>query len=199
MQRSVRRLIVSLPPISDQSIAHQIARVMTRVKMNDWSYGDVDTLKSRAEDDNFEFSEAVERVVAHHHPIYRDGLLSRIGEGDVQALSAWGDVRDLPPEATRGMIHASAAATRAETLRSNGGAFAFGGSSAFRRLILLNIWHPDLADWTLSVEALGAEQLNPSQILPGRELMILQAESISQDCSRRDPWLTSKIVNHTSR
>jgi len=178
VQQSVRRLLVSLPTISDQSIAHQIARVMARVRMNDWSYGDVDTLKSRAEGDNFEFSEAVERVVAHHHPIYRDGLLSRIGEGDVQALSAWGDVRDLPPEAARGMIHASAAATRAETSRSNGGAFAFGGSSAFRRLILLNIWHPDLADWNPSVEALGAEQLNPNQILPGLELMILQAESI---------------------
>jgi len=181
VQAAVRRTIAGLSTISDQSVAHQVARALANVRSEDWSAEDVEALASRAEGDNFELANAVELIVARRDPAYRSNLLSRISEGDIQALSAWGDVRQLPREAAQGMIVASAEATRAESADSKSGAFAFGGPSAFRRLILLNIWHPELADWAPCIEALDQEQTNPNDILPGLELMLLQADSIPSD------------------
>lgn len=178
LQEAVRRTVVSVPTISDQSVAHQIARVLEKVRTQDWSSEHVGLLASRAEGDNFELTEAAELVVARRDPEYRQTLLSRIRAGEIQALSAWGDVRELPQDAAQGMISASAAATRAESAASKSGMFGFGGPSAFRRLILLNIWHPELADWSPCIDALSEEQSNPADVLPGLELMILQADSM---------------------
>lgn len=181
VQATVRQAVVGLSTISDHSVALQVARALANVRSEDWSADEVEALASRVDGDNFELANAIELVVARRDPAYRANLLSRISEGDVQALSAWGDVRELPGEAAQGMIAASAAATRAESAASKGGAFAFGGPSAFRRLILLNISHAELADWPPCIEALDQEQANPNDILPGLELMILQADSIPSE------------------
>lgn len=101
VQATVRRTIVGLSTVSDQSVAHQVARALANVRSESWSAEEVEALASRAEGDNFELADAVELVVAHRDPAYRANLLSRISEGDVQALSAWGDVRELPREAAR--------------------------------------------------------------------------------------------------
>lgn len=178
LQEAVRRTVVSVPTISDQSVAHQIARVLAKVRTQDWSSEHVGLLASRAEGDNFELTEAAELILARRDAQYRQTLLSRIREGEIQALSAWGDVRELPQDAAQGMISASAAATRAESAVSKHGMFGVGGPSAFRRLVLLNLWHPELADWSPCIDALSEEQSNPADVLPGLELMILQADSI---------------------
>jgi hypothetical protein len=175
VQASVRGAVVIAAPVSDQSVAHEVARVVSTVQLEDWTGEEVSALSSRVEGDNFELREAIEVVVARRDPGYRETLLDRITGGDVHALTAWGDVRELPADAAEGMIKASADSVRAELAASRSRSYSFGGPSALRRLVLLNVWHPAVADWTACVEALSDESSNPNDILPGLEFLVLQA------------------------
>jgi len=178
MQAAVRGAVVGAATLSDQSVAHEVARVVSTVQLEDWTADEVSALSSRVAGDNFELREAIEVVVARRDPEYRVTLLDRIANGDVQALTAWGDVRDLPADSAKSMITASARSVRAELTASRNGAYSFGGPSALRRLVLLNVWHPTVADWTECIEALSDENSNPNDILPGLDFLVLQAGHI---------------------
>jgi hypothetical protein len=104
--------------------------------------------------------------------------LPRIEAGDAQALTSWGDVRDLPAAAAAGMTKASAGAVQAELAAARKGMYSFGTHSPMRRLVLMNVWHPDSAEWGTVIEAASDEKYGSSDLLPGLELMVTHVAHI---------------------
>lgn len=178
-QRDVRAFIASLPAVEDQSVAHAVAGVIANIGFRHWTEDEIGALRARPAQDNFELKNAVERVVAARHGDARSGLLPRIERGDVDALASWGDVRDLPDAAAAGMTSATAAAVRSGLAAAREGRHSFGTQSPFRRLVLMNVWHADCADWDTVVEACSDARYT-HDLLDGLELMVLQAAQIPQ-------------------
>jgi len=73
-------------------------------------------------------------------------LLTLAGEGSLDAVTALGDVRELPPAVVAVVVGKLAEAADRIVADAHAGSFGMGTDVA-RELSLLNAWHPDHADW----------------------------------------------------
>lgn len=177
-QAVVRTFMSTLPTIEDQLIAQNYAGLLARIDHQDWTEEQITVLKLRPAGDNFELKDALETLIASRDASFRSALADRIKAGDAQALSSWGDVRDLPADVAAGMVLHTAEAVHQEVAAARAGVHGFGGDSPLRRLVLLNVWYPDSADWTPCIEAVSEKNSGPNDLAPGLELMVPFAERI---------------------
>jgi hypothetical protein len=184
-QETVRDAVLRLPQVDDQSLAHEYAALLARIDHEDWTPDQMDGLRRRSKDDNFELKDAIETHVASRDPEFRSQLVARIEEGDAQALGAWGDVRELPSNAVRGMIRHAASSVTDDVVSARGGAYGFGGNDPLRSLVLLNTWHPEEADWPPVIEAVSEPASGPNDLEPGMQLMALQAERVPREVAEQ--------------
>jgi hypothetical protein len=184
-QATVRDAVLRLPQVDDQSLAHEYAGLLARIDHEDWTPDQMDGLRRRSKDDNFELKDAIEAHVASRDPEFRSQLVTRIEEGDAQALGAWGDVRELPSNAVRGMIRHAAASVLNDVASARGGAYGFGGNDPLRSLVLLNTWHADEADWPPVIEAVSEPASGPNDLESGMQLMALQVERVPREVAER--------------
>lgn len=160
----VKLHILGLPPIEDQLVAGGYARLMARIEEDAWSDDEVAQLATRATGDNFELTEAIERLRASRSPDFRSSLLDRIAAGDLKALSSYGTVTDLPETVARGAIQNLAEKVSVQTESARNGAYGIGGPDLLRDLVLLNVWHPDQADWRTCYDALVEPNMIPDHL-----------------------------------
>jgi hypothetical protein len=177
-QAAVRSHVAALPMIEDQSHAHEYAILVGRVDDDDWTEEQIRALKLRPVGDNFELQYAIQTLVAGRDPAFRLTLADRIKDGDTHALASWDDVRDLPADVATEMLIHTAAEVGKEVESARAGAYAFGGDSALRRLVLLNVWYPEVADWAPVVETLSEKRSHPNDLAPGLQLMVLYARRV---------------------
>jgi hypothetical protein len=185
IQAAIRSHVVALPAIKDQSLAHNYAVLLSRVDLRDWSDHEVRAIGARSSEDNFEFADALERLVSSHDPARRVDLLERIEGGDARALSSWGDVRDLPVKTAASMISHTARAVRAEVASARTGVYTFGGDSVLRRLVLLNVWYPQYAEWAPCVEALAEVKSSANDLVPALELLASHADRLPAEIKQQ--------------
>jgi hypothetical protein len=152
--RSVIDHIVSLPPQQDQAIAHGYARIVYRIPQNAWKTSDINAVRTRSED-NFELQEEFEAVVAAADESHRSSLEERIAAGDLAALEAFGDVRDLSPGVVDPLITELSTAVAVEITRIKSGQSGRGGRHPAAKLIIVNAWHPNRANWQPIIEILS--------------------------------------------
>ncbi|TFC54101.1 HEAT repeat domain-containing protein [Cryobacterium sp. TMT2-15-1] len=181
IQAAVREYVGSLPIIEDQSLAHNYALLLRNIDDLDWDDDQIEVLRSRPEGDNCELRDELETLLASRDTAFRSELVARIKDGNVRALSSFGDVRDLSGDAAAGMITHTAAAVRTEIESARVGAYAYGAPSALERLVLLNIWHPTRAQWDPCIEQLSEKDSSPSQLAPGLQLLVTHAQRIPVD------------------
>jgi Domain of unknown function (DUF4365) len=153
--RIVQDHVIALPPQEDQAIAHGYAAVVREMPTASWSDDDRVALALR-NSDNFELVEAFQIVLAAADEKLRYGLLAQIAGGDLAALEAFGDVRDLDGETVIGLVAQLSKDIRQEVAELKSGqssvrTVSFGGT-----LVLVNHWHPDQADWEPLLESLDA-------------------------------------------
>lgn len=153
--RKVLDHVITLPPQEDQAIAHGYAAVVREIPPAAWSDNDRTALAQR-ESDNFELSEAFQIVLAAADSGLRDGLQEQIAEGNISALEAFGDVRNLDDKTVARLVAKLSESIRQEVAdlksgRSTVRTVSFGGT-----LVLINHWHPDQANWGPVLELLDA-------------------------------------------
>lgn len=180
-QQSIRQHIVELPPIEEQSLAHNYAILLRNIEDLHWEPVHIEQIKCRPETDNFEVREEFEALLASREPAFRDALATRIAQGDVAAFASWGDVRDLPHDAAQGMTEHTAAAVYQDLESARRGSFSIKTSSPLRRLVLLNIWHPQSAKWQPCIEAISDPSSSPDDLIPGLKLLYVHARRIPED------------------
>ena len=86
-------------------------------------------------------------VAAKYEPSARSRLLEEARGGSLGALEALGDVRTLSPEVATDLIAGLTAQVDRRIDSAHAGSFGFGGPDVGRGLALLNVWHPDAANW----------------------------------------------------
>lgn len=103
---TVRRVIdhmLGLEAQEDQAVAHGYAAVMRRIPVGLWTQDHRTILESRR-GDNFELAEEIVAVLAAGDNAARRELSEQIANGDLSALQAFGDVRDLDATTVDGLV-----------------------------------------------------------------------------------------------
>jgi hypothetical protein len=176
-----RRVLVdhflSLPAVTDQSYAHSYARVLKAVPQDDWTTDDLVALRNRA-DDNWELREALIGVTAPANEGAREDLLAALRKGETRLLSTVRDASTIPQDVLQAQIIALSESVRREISDARGGTFARHDG---RALTLINIWHPDVADWTAVHELLEEPRIIPTSLSSVVDLLGPAAGQLTAD------------------
>ncbi|WP_179228975.1 DUF4365 domain-containing protein [Parenemella sanctibonifatiensis] len=182
--------VASLPVIEDQLLASRYARLIRTIGSDPWTPDQAAALCSRPEGDNFELTQAIDKVRAEREDGFRSSLVTRIASGDISALGNYGDVTDLPPDAAAGMIHSLATSVTNQTAAARNGTYRMGGIDVLRTLTLLNAWHPDQAKWDPVEEALAESASHVEHIVGAIDLLgILREQVPGSERARLEPLL----------
>lgn len=163
--RQVVDTILDLPAQSDQLTAQDWGRLATSLPRTAWTENDARRAADRASKDNFELEYSLLELAAQHHPDVRAQLLEQASTGNVQAIAALGDVRDLTEPTVSALVqicidHVSAEREEARTH----GSYSFGQINWGRLLAALNLLHLEAADWPSLLELLRDPTAHPAQL-----------------------------------
>lgn len=151
-----------LPVEGDQLTARTYGELLDALPASMWPQPLIATLAERR-GDNFELQNAIDRLVSEHDPNARRALEARISHGELNALHAYGDVRDLPTDVAESLlVHVRDQVTALVDQAGRG--YSIGSYNPLRTLTLLNIHHPEHADWELVVAALAKAAGSPQDL-----------------------------------
>ncbi len=153
---------LSLPAVTDQSFAHSLVRVLKAIPEDDWTAEDLDELRLRA-DDNWELKEALVGITAAGVDDAREELLGALRDGSTRMLVSVADVRDLPQDVAEAQMLALSESVRREVQEAQAGTFCYRDDG--RSLAMLNIWHPDIADWAPIDELVNEFRVMPASLI----------------------------------
>jgi hypothetical protein len=166
VSKAGRRIFIdfflSLPPVTDQSFANSLVRVLKATPEGDWTTTDLDQLRLRA-DDNWELKEALVGITAAGVDDAREELLGALRDGSTRMLVSVADVRDLPQDVAEAQILALSESVRREVQEAQAGTFCYRDDA--RSLAMLNIWHPDIADWAPIDELINEFRVIPASLI----------------------------------
>jgi hypothetical protein len=148
--------VLDLPVQSDQSIANRLASLVGRLPATVWTPERAQRAADRARDDNWELTYPLLGAAALHVPEVRERLKAEAHEGSLEALAALGDVRELDAGLVRSLVESisSSLATRIQDAAQ--GRLSGGGPDLGRAITLLNLWHPECANWDIIYRLLAS-------------------------------------------
>jgi hypothetical protein len=139
--------IAGLLAQADQAYATSWSRVVTVIPGELWSPEAANDIARNVEAHHNALRIPLLGIVARYDDVTRDRLIAEAGNGSLDALAAFGDVRELPHEVVAGIVEQLAARVEQQVQDAAAGSFGFGGPDFARALALLNIWHPSAANW----------------------------------------------------
>lgn len=152
---------LSLPAVTDQSFADSLSRVLKAMPEDDWTTNDLDQLRLRTSD-NWELKEALVGITAVRVGDAREELLGALRDGSTRMLGSVADVRAIPQDVAQAQISALVESVRREVEEARAGTFYRRDS---RSLAMLNIWHPEVADWAPIYELLTEFRVMPGTLI----------------------------------
>lgn len=173
--------LVDLPGQSDQLTAQGYASVFRVVSTKPRDAGVVEKLAARQAEDHADLSLAIDKLRAEVHVEYRLSLLYDIEQGDHAALHKFGDVQALTGPAVLGMLAKLGEEVRETIALAKRGAYSLGSYDSPHTLVLLNLWHPDHAQWDpffefLEEPGVSKDDLVRSLALLGRTTLDITAD-----------------------
>jgi hypothetical protein len=168
---------LALPSVTDQSYAHSYAAVLRALPQDDWTTDDLVALRNRA-DDNWELRDILIGVAAPANEDAREDLLAPLRRGETRLLSTVRDASTIPRDVAQAQIVALSESVRREILDARAGSFARHDG---RALGLINIWHPDVADWTAIHELLEEPRVIPTSLSSFVDLLGPAADQLASD------------------
>ncbi|WP_204807157.1 HEAT repeat domain-containing protein [Mycobacterium riyadhense] len=144
--RTVIEHVLGLEAQQDQAVAHGYAAVIRRTAPGAWTQKDRTALADRR-GDNFELAEEIVAVLAAGDDTARRELTEQIANGDLAALEAFGDVRDLDATTVVGLVQSLTDKINKQVTELRSGQSSRGRNSFAATLIIVNAWHPEQANW----------------------------------------------------
>jgi hypothetical protein len=160
-RRAFIDFFLSLPPVTDQSFADPLARVLKAIPEDDWTTDDLERMRLRA-DDNWELKDALIAITAVTDDDAREELLDALRQGGTRMLPSVSDVRSIPRDVVEAQIAVLSESVRREAEEARAGTFYRHDS---RNLAMLNIWHPEVAEWNPIYELLSELRVVPSSLI----------------------------------
>ncbi|WP_368680454.1 DUF4365 domain-containing protein (plasmid) [Rhodococcus opacus] len=188
LRRELIDTVLALPPQTNKSTAHDWANVVAQIPDDAWTDDDRRAIferRSSVDVDSAEHPDAPEnpdvpdsrdapdlrnvfdRVLADRDQQNREALEARIREGDLGALRAFGDIRDLDQTIVQKLLENLSAQLdqqieELQGLESPGHEDFFATSTDHEgyvagTLVLINAWHPSAACWAPIVRLLSIE------------------------------------------
>ena len=164
--RKVIEHLLAVPPQKDHHRALLYARVLKSIDPSAWTSHDMEMLATRAASDHEELREAIDRLLAQHDPTTRERLIEQLRTGSLKALNSLPDVRRLDAETIRPIIQVLNEKLTQQREEARHGGYGIGGRDLGQTLTLLNMWHPQVADWKPIIELL-ADPLSAAHHLGG--------------------------------
>lgn len=161
-RRTFIDFVLTLPAVADQSFADSLVRVLKAVPKDDWTGDDLDQLRLRA-DDNWQLKEALVGITAAGVDAAREELLDALRNGSTRMLGGVTDVRTIPQDIAEAQILALSDSVQREVEEARAGTFYRRDS---RDLAMLNVWHPEVAQWAPIYELLNEFRVMPRTLIP---------------------------------
>lgn len=177
-RRRVIEHLLALPELNDQLVAQGYGRVLAAIPEEEWLVSDLDRLRERPSEDNWEFTDDVATLLARTDPAFRATLASRIEGGDLSALHSYGNVTELDAGTAARAIESLGRAVRDQADAARCGSFGLGGYDALDALVLLNAWHPEVSDWDAVEEILSFPGAHPEHVGGGIRRLGVLAEHV---------------------
>ncbi|GAB2497439.1 hypothetical protein GCM10027063_40870 [Promicromonospora xylanilytica] len=155
--RRVVDFLVSADHDQNLLVQQELARAIRNVPLDAWTPDDLMRAAQAYEESTGEMRSAFQRVLWKHNEKVRADVIEEASSGATGALNGVSDVEDLP----RGACIALISALADETTKLCEG-LATGqplGSRSVSSLVLMNLWHPDHAQWDPVIQALREERL----------------------------------------
>jgi Domain of unknown function (DUF4365) len=152
---------LTMPAIEDQSFANGLARALKLLPETDWTPGDIAMIRQRT-DDNRELNDALVGIAAAADRDAEDELLNALRQGETRMLSTVRDVSAIPQDVAGALIAVLSRSVRSEVAEARSGTFFRNDA---RSLAMLNVWHPDVADWAPIYELLSELRVMPSSLI----------------------------------
>jgi hypothetical protein len=129
--------------------------VVRQIDAAAWTAEKARRAAERSHQDHDNLSYALLGVAAAHHDDIRQGLLDAIQAGSMEALHAFGDVRDLAPDVVASAVSRVATVMQDIVSNAQSGLSRVGGPDIADIATLLNLWHPAQANWKPLIELLA--------------------------------------------
>lgn len=164
--RNVIEHLLAIPPEEDHHRALLYARVLEAINPSAWSNHDMEMLVARPAGDHEELKESIDHLLAQHDETTRERLIEQLRAGSLQPLNSLPDVRGLDAETVEPIIQVLREKLSQQREEASRGGYGIGGRDLGRTLTLLNMWHPEVADWKPIIELL-ADPLSAAHHLGG--------------------------------
>jgi hypothetical protein len=183
-QRSVAEVLLALPP-QEQVLATKWAQIVRQLPDSAWNVGDADQADSAARQHGYPLDGVLLGVATRlGSDAARQHLLSRVASGSYNALTGIADVRDLDAQLAKPQIAALAGSARRIITDAQEGRYGIGVDTV-RVLALLDLWHPDVAEWEPVLEVLASDAVSVDDKRATLTLLAEQAQRIPDDVRAR--------------
>lgn len=148
VQRLVAERIDAIPAQTDQLVAGSWGRLVRALPDGAWTKRQAEHALTRAVKHHDELRYPLLKMASPFNHDVRQTLLDDAKTGSLDALEALGDVRSLPRDVVRPLVASLSASVDRQVADAQLGEHAMGGQDAGHTLAVLNVCHPDLANWS---------------------------------------------------
>ncbi|MEU5867254.1 DUF4365 domain-containing protein [Nonomuraea sp. NPDC047529] len=145
--RTVLDHVLALPAVPDDVSAPSWARVVAALPDEVWSGDDARLAGERAVQHASPLRRQFEAQAVAQNPALHARLLGDAEAGSLSALAALGDVRHIPPASVPTLISQLDTQLEEKIRRAESNGMAMYSYDAANMLAVLNLCHPDLANW----------------------------------------------------
>lgn len=190
-QREVAERVLNLAPQERPFDAQTWGKLLTALPESAFEPGDAAILAASADQHHFPLPNTILGVAANlGDQAARELLVEQAMQGSLDALGELGDVRDLDTAVAEAQVNRLADSARRVVAAAKRGTFGIGSDVCYP-LALLNIWHPEVAQWDPVLELLGEDAVMVDDKRGALRLLADVAERIPDEV--RDP-LTDTVA-----
>jgi hypothetical protein len=159
-QRHLAAQIAALVDVDDQTRATDWGRVVDALAVTAWDTDSAHLAGLNAGGHYESLRWPLLRVSARFDPTVRDQLIDDARGGSSAALSALGDVRDLPADLVESVITRLTDRVAQQINKAHQGTYSDGAHATGHDLVIFNIWYPVLAHWDPLCDLLADHQVS---------------------------------------
>ncbi len=155
VQRELIKRLVRLEPQKQQILATAWRKVVLAIPRKAWTEETMRQAKPKPRQHENSLQLALLGIAAAVDVGARRSLIERARRGSLGAISAIGDVTDLPRSAVKAQIRKLAKAVKGQAEEARHGSWGMPVFDLGHALVILNMWHPQLARWDPLLELLA--------------------------------------------
>ncbi|MFI6827576.1 hypothetical protein ACIBG5_10785 [Kribbella sp. NPDC050241] len=159
-----------------------------------WSADHAQRAADRADHDHWELKYPLLAAAGLQIQAVRQRLIAEAADGNLEAFESLGDIRDLDQDTVARIVSDIAAKVQTQVDEWRRVEFGMGGHDVGRSLTILNVWHPNEANWEVLFELLASSPLG-DYLYRALHVLALKAADLPDEVAERLVPLAEAIAN----